>query len=231
MTLTILPLGFVRESISGPRSEEDPHSGHYWRDSKIAWQQNAGFRSFVYSQIPSSFIGMAAPFFILYAGRHLLAPTSSVAEYTAILVLAGSFGGMLWGTLSDARGNKIVLLSGSLCSLLAAVCALFVTSPTVFGIVFLFSALGTGAGALAGSNITLEYAGHDRDIPLYVAMYNLATALPRAAAPLIGGMLADRVGGYGLVFMTTIAIAAVSLILSLTIHEPRHKNVQQLGAH
>jgi len=229
MAVTILPLGFVRESVSGPRSEEDPHSGHYWRDSKTVWQQNAGFRSFLFSQVPSSFIGIAAPFFVLYAGRHLYAPTSSVAEYTAVLVLAGSFGSVLWGTMSDMKGNKLVLLSGSFCSFLASVCALFITSPVLFTVVFLLSALGTAAVGLAGNNITLEYAARDRDIPLYVAMYNLAMALPRAAAPLIGGILADRAGGYGLVFILSSLIAAASVVLSLTIREPRHTNAMQIG--
>ena len=47
---------------------------------------------------------------------------------------------------------------------------------------------------LAGNNIVMEYAGTARDIPLYTALYNAVTALPRAAAPLLGGLLADRLG-------------------------------------
>jgi len=99
----------------------------------------------------------------------------------------------------------------------------------LFTVVFLLSALGTAAVGLAGNNITLEYAARDRDIPLYVAMYNLAMALPRAAAPLIGGILADRAGGYGLVFILSSLIAAASVVLSLTIREPRHTNAMQIG--
>ena len=68
----------------------------------------------------------------------------------------------------------------------------------------------------------MEYAGAARDIPRCTAMYNAVTALPRAAAPLLGGLLADHLG-YAPVFRLAALLALASLLLTLRAHEPRRR--------
>ncbi len=94
----------------------------------------------------------------------------------------------------------------------------------MFLLVFVASALGTAGVGLAGNNIVLEYAGATPDaanIALYTVLYNTGTALPRAFAPLAGGLIADGLG-YRPLFLLAFALAAVSLVLTLRVHEPRH---------
>ena len=70
----------------------------------------------------------------------------------------------------------------------------------------------------------MEYAGSQREIPLYTAIYNAVTALPRAAAPLLGGLLADHAGGYQTLFVLSAVLALAALLLTLRAGEPRQRH-------
>ncbi len=221
MTVSVLPLGVLREPVEQTRSDDDPHTGHYGRDSRRVWQTNPGFRRFLYGQIALTLSMLAVPFYVLYAQHHLRANSDAVAGYTATLVLVASFGGLAWGAWSDRAGNKMVLLAACACAALASVCALLAPTPLLFFGVFALLALATAGAGIAGNNIVMEYAGAPREIPLYTALYNTVTALPRAAAPLLGGLLADQAGGYDALFLLSALLAAAALLLTLRAGEPR----------
>ena len=223
LIVSCLPLGFVKEPLHEARSEDDPHSGHYGRDSRTVWRTNSHFRRFLYGQIALTMASLAVPFYVLYAQHHLHAGAESVAGYTASLVLATAFGGLLWGAWGDHGGNKNVLLVSCGCAGAASVLALFASTPLLFYGVFILLALALAGGGIAGNNIVMEYAGSAREIPLYTVLYNAVTALPRAAAPLLGGLLADHFGGYESVFVLSTVLACLALLLTLRAGDPRHQ--------
>ena len=223
LLVSCLPLGFVREPLREPRPDDDPHSGHYGRDSRRVWQTNHNFRRFLYSQIALALSALAVPFYVLYAQHHLHAGAESVAGYTASLVLATSFGALFWGAWGDHGGNKNVLLASCGCAVAASGLALAAPTPLAFYGVFVLLALATAGAGIAGNNIVMEYAGSAREIPLYTTLFNAVTALPRAAAPLLGGLLADHAGGYESVFVLSAVLAALALLLTLRTGDPRHE--------
>ena len=223
MTVSCLPLGFVREPLGQPRTEDDPHTGHYGRDAWYVWQTNISFRRFLYGQIALTLAALAVPFYVLYAQHHLHAGTGSVAGYTASLVLVTSFGGLAWGAWSDVGGNKNVLIASCGFAVAASVLALVAATPVLFYSVFIALALALAGAGLAGNNIVMEYAGSPREIPLYTAMFNAVTALPRAAAPLLGGLLADHAGGYKGLFILSAVLGLLALLLTLRAGDPRHE--------
>ena len=140
---------------------------------------------------------------------------------------SGAWAGGAWG---DRAGNKIVLLVACARTVSASALALLASSPLLFYGVFLLLALGTAGMNIAGNNIVMEYAGSPREIPLYTAVYNAVTALPRAAAPLLGGLIADRAGGYETLFLLAAALAAAALLLTGRAGEPRHAGPPALDA-
>ena len=223
LTLSCLPLGIVREPESPPRTEDNPHTGHYRRDSVYVWRTNTGFRRFLYGQIALTLASLAVPFYVLYAQHRLHAETGSVAGYTAALVLVTSFGGLALGAWSDHGGNKNVLLLSCAFAGAASVLALAASTPLLFYGVFAALALALAGAGIAGNNIVMEYAGTPAEIPLYTAIYNAVTALPRAAAPLLGGLLADHAGGYRSVFLLSAVLAVLALLLTLRTSDPRLK--------
>lgn len=223
LLVSYMPLGIVREPPTLARGADDPHTGHYGRDSVFVWRTNHGFRRFLYGQVVFSCATLATPFFVLDAGRRLHAGPAALAGYTATLVLAASFGSLGWGAWADRSGNKVVLLASTVCAVLAGVGAALAPTAGAFYAVFAASALALAGVGIAGNNVTMEYAGSPREIALYTALYNAVTALPRALAPLVGGLIADQAGGdgYTVVFVLSAALAALSLLLTLRVEEPR----------
>ena len=106
MTVSVLPLGIIREPMSQPRGEGDPHTGHYGRDSLRVFRTDAGFRRFLYGQIALTLAALAAPFYVLYAEHRLHAGSDSVAGYTASLVLVASFGSLAGGRGATGRATR-----------------------------------------------------------------------------------------------------------------------------
>lgn len=221
MMVSFLPLGIIREPATAPAAQDDPHTGHYGRDSRYVWRTNHEFRRFLYGQVLFYLATLATPFFVLEAGRRLHAGAGAVAGYTATLILVSSFGSLGWGAWSDRAGNKVVLLASAVCAILAAVLAPLAPTAALFYAVFAALALALAGMGIAGNNMVMEYAGSSRDIPLYSAMYNAVTALPRALAPLVGGLIADHLGSYHAVFALSAAFALISLLLTLRTQEPR----------
>lgn len=227
LTLSVLPLGLVREppaaapAAPAPNPAE-PGRGQLLQNGLAVWHANRGFRHFLFAQVFFMLAALATPFFVLHAQQNLFANAGNVAGYTATLIFAAAFGNLVWGALADRLGNKVVLIAASVFATLAGALALVAPSPLVFFGVFAATALATAGVGLAGNNIVLEYAGDEpASIALYTVFYNSVTALPRAAAPLIGGLIAHN-AGYRPLFFVSLALAAVSLALTLRVREPRH---------
>ena len=228
LTASCLPLGFVREPFVTPRAGDDPHTGHYGRDAWYVWRSNRSFRRFLYGQIALTLAALAVPFYVLYAQHHLHAGGGSVAGYTASLVLVTAFGSLALGAWSDHGGNKNVLLASCGFAMVASGLALVASTPLLFYSVFIALSLAQAGAGIAGNNIVMEYAGSPREIPLYTSMYNAITALPRAAAPLLGGLLADHAGGYEGLFILSAALGLLSLLLTVRAGEPRTQELRPI---
>jgi MFS family permease len=221
LTASVLPLGLIREPAeTAPPPDRDSPARHPLRDSRRVWRDDPGFRRFLLAQIAFSLAVLATPFFVLYARRDLLAGPAAIAGYTATTIIVSAFGSLVWGALADRSGNKRVLLAAAICALLAALSALAAPDPRLFYGVFLLSSLAAAGTSLAGNNIVMEFAGASREIPLYSVLYNLAVALPRAAAPLLGGLIADR-AGYRPLFVLSLLLALAACALTARVHEPR----------
>ena len=51
---------------------------------------------------------------------------------------------------------------------------------------------------------------------------NAVAAIPKAVAPLVGGLMADRLGGYVSLFAVSAVLLVVSLLMTLRAKEPRY---------
>lgn len=222
LLISVLPLGFVREP-SSLRPERGERAEHLLRESARVWRTNHAFRRFLYGQVALMAASLAGPFYILAAVNSLHAQPSDVAGYTAALGFAAAFGGLVWGAWADRSGNKVVLLASTALGILAPAGALLAPSAAVFYAVFVAMALsGAGAG-ITGSNIVMEFASEAHEIPLYTSIYNAVTAIPRAAAPLAGGLLAGATHGYRAGFVVSMILIAAAFLLTLRVEEPRKK--------
>ena len=218
--VTVLPLGALREPVFEQSTEvEEP--GRFRHQMMEVWRANKGFRRFLYGYIAFQCSTLAAPFYILHASHKLVASTNAIAGFTGTMVFLSSVGGLAWGAWSDRGGNKKVLVCSSILAVAAPIAAIYAGSTAAFYAVFAILALSSAGNSLAGFNIVMEFAADARLIPLYSAIANAVTAVPRAIAPVLGGLLASSTHGYVAGFAVSAVLASVSAILSTRVIEPR----------
>lgn len=226
LTASVLPLGIVREPVARPEDADEDAVPPTLNLSvlRALWRTDHPFRRFLRSQIVFVLLGMVAPFFVVYAKESLGASGPTIAGYTAATIFASAFGSLVWGALADRFGNRPILLAGAGFALAALAFALFSGSPVWFYGVFIATSLGNAGIGLAGNNIVMEYAGKPHAIPLYTAFYNLMTSLPRAIAPLLGGLIA-RQFGYTWLFAFAAVLGVSALLLTLRVPSPGEPRV------
>ncbi|MFM7320387.1 MAG: MFS transporter [Armatimonadota bacterium] len=216
MTVSMLPFLWVREPAGhGSESEEVATSGIASRRAlRDLWDSDAGMRILILGQGTFCLSGMATPFLVLHAQRNLGADAADVSLYTAAGVFAAAFGSLVAGWLADRIGNLTVLLSGMGLGALGLGLALALRSPGAYTGVFVVSTIALATIGITSSNLIMERAGDPVRIGYATSFFNLATALPRAAAPLAGGLLAGA-AGYPAVFAVCFALAIVGTLLTL----------------
>jgi MFS family permease len=224
--VSVLPLGALREPSFEPK-RVDPSEAkiHFGRQLLAVWRSNRGFRRFLYGYAALQLSTLAAPFYILHAAKHLMAGPTALAGFTGTMVFGSTVGGLLWGAWADRAGNKKVLVWSAALAVVAPVAAIFAGSNAGFYGVFAALALSGAGSGLSGFNIVMEFASEAREIPLYTAIANAVTAVPRAVAPILGGIIAGATGAYHLCFIASAVLAVISAVLNLRITEPRHAAV------
>jgi MFS family permease len=217
LTATYIPLAFLdepKEPASGPRARGVKFAGLLWdivrRDRDYRWFLVYGW---------CSAFGLAgSALYVAYSLRALGAPAGQSGWFAA-LVGAGAMTSGLWGLLADRKDNRVVLFSAGLLLTVAPVWA--VCAPSLgwfYPVVFLTAVGGWGSG-IASYNVQMEFSP-SAQVPRYVALTSLGLFVPRLAAPLVGGALADA-WGYRAVFLFAAACSAAGLFAAWRMADPR----------
>jgi MFS family permease len=222
--LAAVPYAFFKEPRHTETQSEDHNAGLGFQDGLRIWRTHAAFRRFLAAEVLAVLAGLSASYFVLHAERNLHAQAGLIASYTAILVISGAVGDLVGGVWCDRAGNRAVLLASIVGLVAANALAVAIKSPAVFEAVFVVSAMASIAFGLAGNNIIMEFAPSHADVPAYTAMNNVVMAVPRIAAPLLGGFIADGPGGYQGLFAAAVILALTALVGMLRTTDPRHQH-------
>ncbi len=170
---------------------------------------------------------MAMPFYILYAGTRLEISGVMLGVLTTIWMLTGTATNVIWGALADRNGYRIVMIATLAMWSLAHLELIF--AEDIGSIMIFFVLVGTAAGGFnqARQNMVLEL-GEASDIPLRVAMSNMAVNAIGTAGPLLGGAIAAA-AGYTTIFVICMVAQVVALaVLAIFIPEPRHAGARSI---
>ncbi len=192
------------------------YSQELWR---ILHDDN-NFRRFISQQILSRLGYMSNGFIAVYALERWHVSESTAALYAPAMLMAQMGANILFGWLADQRGHKIVLEIATLSALLSIIAAW--AGPTPIWLFFSFVGLGvsTAGYILSGLMIVLEFSQPD-ERPAYIGLANTLRSFGSAAAPLIGGIIAQQFG-YTALFGSTLPFIIVAFImLHWFIQEPR----------
>lgn len=171
--------------------------------------------------------GMALPFYILYARQYLNIDSAAVGIFVSIQMIGSIISNLMWGHLSNRRGNKIVLVLVSGLALVAPSLTLFVWVSPIFRTIFWFGWIFLFMG-FALSGIQLGYTNYMLDVspegerPTYLGFMNTFLS-PVFLLSALGGYVIEKVS-YEALFLMSVAAGALSLFLALQLEEPRQRS-------
>lgn len=98
-----------------------------------------------------------------------------------------------WGVLADRHGSKNIMTVGGIGAASLPLLWLMVPAPQFGPIAIFIGNFAWGGYNLAAFNLLLEITP-DEGRPTFVGVYNTLQGLATSIAPMLGGMLADRIG-------------------------------------
>jgi MFS family permease len=193
-------------------------------------RSNSNYRWFIIARMLTRAGQIAEPFYIIYASEALGLPASVAGIYLAVRAIAGALSNLLWGRLSDRRGNRALVLASAVLAMLPPFLAL--AGPALaqvfalgsagqllaIGLVFLASGVANDGSMLAGNTYLLEVVP-EGERPTYMGLANTTLGLV-TFLPVLGGVLVTWLG-YGGTFAIALAFAMLGVLASLRLTEVR----------
>lgn len=193
-------------------------------------RRDANYGRFLVVRFLVTVAGMATPFYIVYAKRALGVSAGMIGVYLIWATLAGIASTLVWGRISDRRGNRGLILLVGLVGLVAPLAALLIPvlvrwqpsvaaqAPYAFAIVFVLSSIFQMGLTIGYLNYLLDIARAE-DRPLYIGLANTLTGLAVLASA-IGGLIVD-LAGLTVLFWVAAAFYAGALLFAVRLREPR----------
>ncbi len=206
------------------------------RDFPALIKSDRSFKYFMLAQLLSTAARIAAPFYILSAGRVIHLDGKTLGLMSLAFLGADTLTNMGWGYTGDKFGFRTTFI-GALILWIAAT-ALLIASPYLpdvhfagvtigaLGWIFL-SFMGLGAAQsgqmMSSSTMVLEFGTRD-DMAMRLAFTQTAQGLTAAIGPLLGGLLVSAVG-YNPLFCVSMGFLVAGLMVMLTlVQEPRNRD-------
>ena len=167
---------------------------------------------------------MALPFYVLHAGQSMTLSGENLALVTITFTLAGTLSNLFWGAIADRHGFRLVFLLSIGLWILATLGLIASNGIIVTSLVF--AAIGAAVQGFqsAAANLTLEF-GNRHDLPMRIAIANMASEFTGTIGPLAGGLIATFLG-YEALFLTSVFFMLIGgVMVKIWVAEPRNRRV------
>jgi MFS family permease len=193
-------------------------------------RENANYRRFIIARMLTRAGQIAEPFYIIYASEILGIPAGAAGTYLAIRAIAGALSNLIWGRMSDRRGNRMLVLTSAACITIPPLIALLgpglvqslaLGSNGMFwlmGSVFLVAGVANDGIMLAGNTYLLEVVP-ENERPTYMGLANTMLGLV-TFLPVLGGLLVYRIGYQG-TFVLALMLSILGTLASFRLQEVR----------
>ena len=164
---------------------------------------------------------MAVPFYILYSGESIGLSGTTIAILSTAFLLSQTGTNLIWGSLADKFGNRLVFMLSV--GIWAFATFMLLHTESLIGLAIVFAGLGAGQGGFQNSNqnIVVEFGARD-DLPMRIAVLNTVTSLMQAAGPLVGGLIARGIS-FTTLFSLSIATLTIAVAIMFFVDEPRKR--------
>lgn len=225
-SLGLAALAFTKEPDAVSLRQRES-TGQAFRALPQLLRENPAFARFFVVRALGSFGRMAMPFYILYAGTQMDISGAMLGVLTTIWMLTGTATNVVWGGIADRNGYRIVMILTLALWVIAHIQLL--AADDIITVMLFFVVIGTAAGGFnqAGQNLVLELGG-EADIPLRVAVSNMAVNFVGTIGPILGGVIATFFG-HPAIFVLCMVMQIIALVIMIGwIPEPRHQPLPRL---
>lgn len=216
-TVTVIPLGLMREPVQRAADIPDPRPG--WHSLRLIWED----RRLSWLGVAIALISlnqMAGAFYTAFALDRFRATPSDVAWFTAVVSAAKMLAFLLVGWLGDRWGNRLAMQVATVGGLIAAGAAAAAPGLEWLYLVFAFNELAVQGWSVCSMNYVLELCPPERS-GTYTAVFNALSGPFRVLLPLAGGAALNWMG-YTPLFLAAAAGAVLCLaVLLARLPEPR----------
>ena len=179
------------------------------------------FSRYVQARALATLGRMSLPFYIVFASTQMAITGQSLGLLTIGFTLAGTISNLLWGSLADRFGFRLVFLLSIGLWLMSTGLLVLASGLALTLLVFIGVGAATQGFQHSAMNLTLEF-GRREDLPQRIAIANSTSEIAGAIAPLAGGLLASAFG-YGTMFSVAMGLLlSGGLLVVLYVPEPRH---------
>jgi len=196
---------------------------------------DAGYRTYLLVGLLWRLAQAAAPFYIVYATTVMGIPAGMIGLYLAARTASSILSNLLWGRVSDRRGNRLLIQIAMLVGLSMPVTALLIGALVnqmpqyipafsyAYTIVFVGSG-AFGASTMIGNTGYLLGIAPPEQRPLYIGFASTVLGLAFFVT-FLGGVLVDW-GGFTLLLMFAAGFYLLALLLSFKMVEPRASEIR-----
>jgi MFS family permease len=237
--VSVYYLALMQDPQRATRTEPTAIFAGMWRSLKFLRGSNFLHFSIFFACMQAA-VAIASPFFTVYMLRDLQYSYLQFMAATAITVVAQFLTLNVWGRISDAFGNRLVLVvTGWMIPVVPALW-LFSGNFWYLMIVQAFGGLVWAGFSLSAGNFLYDLRPGPR-LARDMAVHNVLASIGVFTGAILGGYLASRLPPGGLVFagvslhwefvlLAVIGISAVARLLVASIFLPRLREVRQVRA-
>jgi MFS family permease len=230
VTIGLLLFSFVVEPIQ-PTSTRRKSLGQHLVEGRRIFLQDNNYRGLVIFRLLMGVLLMATPFYVIF-GRDLAAiEESEVGVLLAAQMIGLTLSNILWGSVANRLGSRLVLigtaLTGSIPPLGALVTQLFTPGLPYFALLFFFLGVSDAGLRLGYSTFLLDIAPPLKRLT-YIGFINTAIA-PVLFLPTLGGTIVDMLS-YRVLFAAAAVAGGSAIYISTKLVEVRGKRERQVGS-
>lgn len=174
-------------------------------------------------------LDIATPFYTLSAMESLKLAGAQVGIFTILLSLSQTILNPLWGWLGDYKGFYTIVAISAIAGSTAAFLAATAPALVVYYLVFILAGVMISGLQISNFNLVFEFSPPSL-VPMYTAVSQLALSPISGIIPVLGGLIADKLG-YLSDFWLAGGVGLISLAgLLMTVKNPKEKQMMQVAA-
>jgi MFS family permease len=222
MVFSFFFLSLTKEEDTPPKAPVSHEKGSFRESLRTILSTDTEFRWYVVARMLTQFATMAFAFYTIYAVKVFGVDEKLIGLLTGLLLFTEVAMNPILGWLGDRRGHLLTLQIGIVATIASVLLALGVQSVAWFFPIFILTGIANIAAWTVPLSMTLEF-GTESQRPAYIGLANTLVAPATFIAPILAGLLIDKVS-YELAFLVSGAAGVLTLIVLLVgVKDPRYR--------